>query len=61
MRCVIDRGGAEVKNSVPPFVFPTKALGGGASPALRGFVGNFILRGRKHMKKKMLSFALAFA
>ena len=32
VRCVIYQGGAEVKNSVPLFVFPTKALGRGHIP-----------------------------
>ena len=32
MRCVIYQGGVEVKNSVSPFVFPTKALGWGHAP-----------------------------
>ena len=55
VRCVIDQGGAEVKNSVPLFVFPTKAPGGGnPPPALRGFVGNFILRGRKPDEEKII-------
>ena len=37
-----------------------EALGGGASPArLSGLRWKLKLRGRKHMKKKMLSLALA--
>ena len=48
VRCVIYQGGAEVKNSVPLFVFPTKAPGGGMSPARpSGLRWKLYLRGRR--------------
>ena len=62
MRCVIYQGGAEVKNSVPLFVFPTKAPGGGMSPARpSGLRWKLNLRGRRQMKKKLFSLVLALA